>query len=104
MCVIGQIPNENRTGCDSKFHLCSIKILWESQLLLFSVIHPPIALVETVYTEKNTSSVDIQGKARIYTVDAGVPFGIECNSVETLDNEFVGRITWYKNVTNSSGL
>ena len=31
-------------------------------------------------------------------VHAWAPFGVECSSVETLDNEFVGKITWYKKV------
>ena len=66
--------------------------------IFFAVIHPPIDLKETQYTEKTTYSLDINGKERIYMVHAWAPFGVECSSVETLDNEFVGKITWYKKV------
>ena len=73
--------------------------------MYFPVIHPPIDLAKTKYTEKTTYSqaISTDQKERTYTVHAGAQFGVECNSVETPNNEFIGRITWYKRVIMASG-
>ena len=73
--------------------------------MFYPVILPPIDLAETEYTEKTTYSHTIgeDEKERVYTVHAGAQFGVECSSVETPNNKFFGRITWYKRVKTASG-
>ena len=104
ICVIGQLPTENRTGCDSM--LWPVASLSYQMIFSHTVIHPPIDLTVTNYTVETTYSLESKGKGneRTYTVHAWAQFGVECSSVETLDNGFVGRITWYKRVPTSEGL
>ena len=65
------------------------------------VIHPPIGLAKTLYTShKKTSG----SQESVYEIHAGAQFGVECSSVATPDNEFVGRVTWYRRVDSDSGL
>ena len=40
----------------------------------------------------------------MYEIHAGAQFGVECSSVATPDNEFVGRVTWYRRGDSDSGL
>ena len=36
-----------------------------------------------------------------YSVHTGVQFGVECNSIATLEEPFAGELTWYKKMTLS---
>ena len=71
----------------------------------YTEILPPISLSETEYSQNNTytKTMTSQGSYN-YTVHSGAQFGIECSSIATPDNEFVGTVTWYKRTTNMSGL
>ena len=69
------------------------------------VIHPPIGLAETLYTNQTTYNKTVrESQESAYVIHAGAQFGVECSSVATPDNEFVGRVTWYRKVVSESGL
>ena len=74
----------------------------------YTEILPPISLAETEYTQNNTytktDTFDVSRVSYKYTVHDGAQFGIECSSVATPSNEFVGEVTWYKRTTSVSGL
>ena len=95
-------------GCHSIINALHLKI--HSLSLLYTAIEPPISLKETKYTKENTytvsSSSDSDGNELTYTyiVHDGAQFGVECSSVATPEEEFVGEVTWYKKMISSSGL
>ena len=65
---------------------------------LSTAIPPPIDIIETDYTtmyDKNETQT-AEGLIYSYTVHAEAQFGIECNSIGSVGDEFVGDITWYK--------
>ena len=73
-----------------------------SSLYVFTAITPPINVSESQYTNYNRTG-DLAERSLTYFVLTGTQFGIECNSIASPSNEFVGEITWYKKDTSESG-
>ena len=101
-CLNGQKQNIDRTGCKGK----TLAILLINLLFLFtlhlSAIPSPINIIEIQYTHNATYTRSEEHQT--YAVQAWTEFGIECNSVASADiNVYIGKVTWYKKTTSTSG-
>ena len=71
-----------------------------------TAIEPPIALNIDSNAKPNTfnESHVVDKNMYMYSVHKGAEFGVECSSVATEGNEFIGEVTWYKETIAMSGL